>query len=222
MSTECVQELIRSQNVVLTDCEVDIVNFDAQGLSSLKRTGAIIELQGKRIFSITHSITELPCNADQSIAASANLQSRVKKGTLDMMLREATSANGRILNALDFPMPHTGVDWKSSFASDRVAWSLTEGCCMCQRDDSFPSSDMFWGLAATKGACHGFHVDCNGLATVVETMCGAKVWFVARPIDSTEIPLSEWNIYTTSFNVQRPGHLNCWMEAMYLSPGTRL
>jgi len=79
-----------------------------------------------------------------------------------MMLQEANSANGRILNTLDFPMPCTGIDWKSNYASDRVAWSSTEGSFMCQRDNSFPSSDLYWGIVATKGASHGIHVDCNG------------------------------------------------------------
>lgn len=139
-----------------------------------------------------------------------------------MMLQEANSANGRILNALDFPMPHTGIDWKSNYASDRVAWSSMEGSFMCQRDNSFPSSDLYWGIAATKGASHGIHVDSNGFGTVVETMCGAKVWFVARSMDAIEIPFANWDMYTKPFNVQRPGHLKCWMEAMYLTPGTRL
>lgn len=48
--TERVQELIRSYNVVLTDCEVKEIKFDAQGLGTLKRIGAIIEVQGKCIF----------------------------------------------------------------------------------------------------------------------------------------------------------------------------
>lgn len=60
MSTERAQEFVRSYNVVLTDCDVKEVNFDAKGLGTLKRTGAIIDLQGKRISSTKHSaVTEL-------------------------------------------------------------------------------------------------------------------------------------------------------------------
>jgi hypothetical protein len=222
MSTECVQETLRLYNVVLTDCDVKAIGFDAKGLSTLKRTGAIVDLQGKNIFSSKHLTAEIQCNADQSIKASANLQSRVKKGTLNMMLQEANSANGRILNALDFPMPHTGVDWNSKYASDRVAWSSTEGCFLCQSNDPLPSSDLYWGTAATKGASHGLHLDCNGFGSTISPMCGAKVWFVARSSDDLQIPLADWDIYTKSIDVQRPGHLKGWMEVMYLTPGTRL
>lgn len=50
MSTECAQEVIGSYNVILIDCKVKGINFNAKGLGTLERTGAIIEVQDKHIF----------------------------------------------------------------------------------------------------------------------------------------------------------------------------
>jgi len=203
-------------------CDIKAIDFDAKGLSTLKRTRAIIDLQGKYISSSKCLTAEIQCNTDQSIKASTNLHTRVKKGSLNMMLQEANSENSWILNALDFPMPHTGVDWNSKYGLDQVSWSLTEGSFMCQSNDPLPLSDIYWGLATTKGASHGLHLDCNSFSSTISPMCGAKVWFVARLSDDLQIPLADWDIYTKSFNVQQPSHLKGWMEVMYLTPGTHL
>ena len=48
--SEYVQALIRSYNIVLTDCKLKEIKFNAQGLGTLKRIGAIIKVQGKCIF----------------------------------------------------------------------------------------------------------------------------------------------------------------------------
>lgn len=38
---------------------------------------------------------------------------------------------------------------------------------------------MKWGLAATAGAHHVWHMDSEGYGTWVQPMCGVKFWFVA-------------------------------------------
>jgi hypothetical protein len=140
---------------------VKVINFDSKGLSTLKRTGAIINLQSQYISSSKCLTAEIQCNTDQSIKASTNLQPWMKKGSLNMMLQEANSANSQILNTLDFLLPLPGIDWNSKYASDWVAWSLTEGCFMSQSNDPLPLSDLYWVIATTKGASLGLHLDCS-------------------------------------------------------------
>ena len=105
--------------------------------------------------------------------------SRHQKGTLNDMLtchREKT----KILNALDFPMlsaPHP----PTSIASDLEVFHSTVDLPMCAHTVLFPVTSTRWGLAATSGAHHLWHIDCNGFCTYIDTQTGQKWWIVARP-----------------------------------------
>src|ERR1700679_2143215 len=104
---------------------------------------------------------------------------RHQKGTLMDMLR-CHEEKSKILNALDFPMlsaPHP----PTSIASDLAAFNATVDLPMCGRNILFPVTSTRWGLAATAGAHHLWHIDCNGLCTYIDTQTGLKWWIVAQP-----------------------------------------
>jgi hypothetical protein len=144
--------------------------------------------------------------------------SRHQKGTLNDMLtchREKT----KILNALDFPMlsaPHP----PTSIASDLEVFHSTVDLPMCARTVLFPVTSTRWGLAATSGAHHLWHIDCNGFCTYIDTQTGQKWWIVARPKNSSDFSCT--GLFTDQFRIDA-ANLNKWdLEAVLLLPGSRL
>lgn len=80
-----------------------------------------------------------------------------------------------------------------------------------------------WGLAATAGAFHTFHIDCNGLGTSIEVKTGRKWWIVARPKDLSCLD-DLININKVVDIVAEDMFMpEGWMlEAILLEPGTQL
>ena len=126
----------------------------------------------------------------------------------------------KILNALDFPMlsaPHP----PTSIASDLAAFNATVDLPMCGRNILFPVASTRWGLAATAGAHHLWHIDCNGLCTYIDTQTGQKWWIVAWPKQGSA-HFSHTTLYTEDFHIDG-ANLDKWdLEAVLLLPGSRL
>lgn len=78
-------------------------------------------------------------------------------------------------------MENAGMSIPESLASHLVAWESTRTSKMVSHQPPFPWSIFRWGLAATSGAYHKFHVDQDGMATGVEVRKGRKYWVVASP-----------------------------------------
>ncbi len=142
-------------------------------------------------------------------------------GTLEHLLQSAQTQDGAILNALSFPLPLSSIN-NSAFSSDVEAWRTTEGLPYCDQEALYPSADMKWGLAATAGARHWIHVDCNGLGTVVDPVVGKKLWCLFTPKeDVSEGSFGDIDQFFNGFDVTNPP--NYWdAEAVLLEPGTRL
>lgn len=88
----------------------------------------------------------------------------------------------------------------------------------------FPTGHFRWGLAATAGAFHTFHVDSNGLGTYISPVEGSKWWIVARPIGSLDHSTFEdvGFFLNKSFSVNGNGAGVFALEAILLEPGTTL
>ena len=100
-----------------------------------------------------------------------------KKGTLSDLL-ECHTKGFKIVNALDFPMssaPHP----PTSIVSDLTAFVATVNLPLCGCSIPFPVMDCQWGLAATNGAFHKWHIDCDGFGTYIDTKAGQKWWVLA-------------------------------------------
>jgi hypothetical protein len=157
---------------------------------------------------------------DYSISNSFEAESsRHLKGTLKDVLR-CHKEGSKILNALDFPMlstPHP----PTSFVSDLVAFGATVDLLMCSHTISFPIASTRWGLAATSGAHHLWHIDCNGFCTFIDTQTGAKWWIVAKPKDGS-IHFSAATLFTEDFDIDK-ANLEKWdLEVILLLPGSRM
>lgn len=143
---------------------------------------------------------------------------RHKKGTLLDLLR-CQQAGLKIVNALDFPMasaPHP----PTSIASDLAAFVATVDLPLCGRSIPYPVMDCRWGLAATDGAFHKWHIDCDGFGTYIDTQAGQKWWVVARPREASG--LASTSFFSEKFDLDGDNTDLCITEAILLTPGTRL
>ncbi|KAF9032579.1 hypothetical protein BJ165DRAFT_1410751 [Panaeolus papilionaceus] len=77
-----------------------------------------------------------------------SLGKRLRSGTLAQVLQCATMENGKILNALDLPMP-TALLEESSFMTDLVSWRLAMGELNCPRGEEYPTT-KWWIIATPK------------------------------------------------------------------------
>jgi hypothetical protein len=157
---------------------------------------------------------------DYSIENSFEAESsRHLTSTLEDVLR-CHREKSKILNALDFPMfsaPHPPM----SFVSDLAAFSATVDFLMCSRAISFPMASTRWGLAATSGGHHRWHIDCNGFCTYIDTQTGMKWWIVAKPKPGL-MHFSDATLFTEEYDISAANLAKWDLEAVLLCPGSRM
>lgn len=164
---------------------------------------------------------ELVCadckSSDLSIPLPANLDgnARATQGTTEDLLSSARSERGKSLNGLDFPLI-SGSPPDAACSSDLKAWEMTMGGPFCHKDP-FPLTATRWGLAATSGSHHGWHIDCQGLATYIDPKTGGKLWIVARPRDRDTFASTEYLVKNLN-----SGSVDWDAEGVLLKPGCRL
>lgn len=226
MSTLRKQDLIRRRKViVITDMPVDECDFDEDGLSLLAGIDISVDIQG---MSPSPRLTHSHCNPfeDQSIdVEDGNYSKRLKYGTLRQMLDSSRSANGHILNALNFPLATCDRAPDGGIASDLAAWTLTENTAWCNGFCSlFPMRDVRWGLAANTGAVHWFHIDSDGFGTYVDVVSknGKKLWLVARPVEDPAAFFYTDIFSIENYTMEGPNEHLFIIEAILLAPGMRL
>lgn len=113
---------------------------------------------------------------DQSIRASDD---EAGEATLTMaktadLLEAARQQDGKILNALDFPMVLASLNPSPIFSTDLLACRVAG----YNGGIGIPTGDIRWGVAATAGARTWFHLDSNGLGLAFKTKCGKKIFIV--------------------------------------------
>lgn len=131
----------------------------------------------------------------------------------------AEQQGGKILNALGIPMEAKGLK-DSPFSSDYAALITTGGDWKTSK--SLPAGESRWALAATNGAFHGWHIDCNGFSTYIEVHSGARLWILAR----SKKPFERWDdigLFTSKFFTPDMLCDKLWdFEAILLTPGAEL
>jgi hypothetical protein len=215
-SSTDIQRLFSKQHIVVYGLPVEAMQFDPQGMETLAVPSKIFTVQGILAAAIRHLI--LICNLDMSINIKSNQHlMRLRAGTTRDLANAHRSRNGKILNALDFPLPYAPLP-PASIASTTIAWQHT-----LEGDEEFPASACKWGLAATSGAHHGFHIDCDGLGTYIEPLTGNKWWVIARPPNGDDFSvfacLEDLFTFIASDGAENPGYI---LEAVLLTPGVRL
>ena len=108
-----------------------------------------------------------------------------------------------------------------SFSSDLAAFGATVDLPMCGRSISFPMASTRWGLAATSGAHHLWHIDCDGFCTYIDTQTGAKWWIVAKSKDGST-HFSHPTVFTEAYDISSANEEKWDLEAVLLRPGSRL
>jgi hypothetical protein len=155
-----------------------------------------------------------------SIDVGKEQNGRTRAGTTRDLVDAHQSRHGKILNALDFPLPYAPHP-PASIASSIAAWQYTLGKEGCHQE--FPASASMWGLAATSGAYHGFHIDCDGLGTFIQPLTGNKWWIIARPPIGDDFGIfacmEDLFTFIDSDGTKNPGYI---LEAVFLTPGARL
>ncbi|KAJ3488570.1 hypothetical protein NLJ89_g11603 [Agrocybe chaxingu] len=158
---------------------------------------------------------------DQSVKLTDNQNERLFQGTIQQLLDESRKPNGKVLNALEFLFSEPGdLPMSQPFASDMVAWYATVGQPGAGKDTHIPVNHLRWGLCSLENAYTAFHIDAEGLCTLIQVMSGAKLWIIAvpkRPVMSTAgVFFGE----RFSFKALNPDDWD--VEAVLLLPGTRL
>ncbi|KAF8227114.1 hypothetical protein L208DRAFT_1298262 [Tricholoma matsutake] len=78
-----------------------------------------------------------------------------------------------------------------------------------------------WGLVATSGAHHLWHIDCNSFCTYIDTQNGMKWWIVAKPKPGS-MHFSNAMLFTEEYDISA-ANLEKWdLEAVLLCPGSRM
>jgi hypothetical protein len=130
--------------------------------------------------------------------------------------------NGKSLNALSFPMIFASVA-PHPFSSEAIAWQYAQGRAWCKWKEAYPTSTLRFGLAATAGAYHKFHLDSNGTGTFVEAVVGRKIWVLAVPKEEDGLDrLADIDLFGEAYDMDDV-NLHLWdLEAVILEPGVRL
>ena len=226
-STEDILRLLAHRNIVITGMLVKRKEFDVETLQTLTTMNTVVPIQGKQVdayylmiycFSFTFS--------DQSVGqdpAKHSYDNRVKQGTLQQLLRCAKQNHGeggKILNALHFPMPEEGLG-HHLFSTDSVAWRATKGRRESADGELPPLADIRWGLAATTGAVHWWHIDSDGFGTYLDVITGHKWWIIAKQKDKAPT-FGSTTLFLGEYQLEEP-NTDLWdIEAILLQPGMRL
>jgi hypothetical protein len=215
MPEESVQQIFSKHHIVVSDQFVPLLNFSEKGLKSLASLDKPITLHGAFMSLFASIISQF---IDLSRQNDFKSKSRHKQGTLRDLL-ECHEKDLKIVNGLDFPMM-TALHPPAAIASCLAAFVETLDLPLCSRSITFPMAGTRWGLAATAGAHHLWHIDCDGFGTYIDTQAGSKWWVVARPKQSSDF--SSISLFTSTFEVDKTNEDLWILEAILLLPGSRL
>ena len=199
------QNIFRQKHIIITDGPIETMAFNREGVEKLGDWNTVRTIQ------------------DLSIPVEDTYAIRHRKRSLKDLLSHANMENGRVLNALDFKIV-TSPSPDDRIASDAFVWNNTQGMLIFDQDYDYPIKEFRWGLAATKGAQHAWHVDADGVATAVIIKTGGKWWVTASPKhrglsgDCYTLTEKSTTQYDPSF-----GDMENWnLEAIHLRPGMQL
>ncbi|KAJ2932051.1 hypothetical protein H1R20_g5050, partial [Candolleomyces eurysporus] len=133
-----------------------------------------------------------------------NFQCRVFTGTLRDLYKTSIELPNKkkSLNALFLPNAHALVE-ESPYATD------------------MSTADIWFSLAATKGAHHYYHIDSQGDGMFIDVVKGEKLWVIAEPkVRKKETSTRQWTKENMDLTCLNPSEWN--IEAVLLTEGTRL
>lgn len=218
-----VQEKFGLRHLVLTGYPSDEAMFDEDAMDLIASDSKPITIHGTSYQSwrnpkFTYYSSDLSIRPNTGVGDEQHTI-----GLTRHLLDSHRSPQGKILNALDFPMPMP--DWQPphAIASHRRAWHVTVDDPQCKRTDLYPTSDLHWALAATRHAFHYTHIDTDGFATFLLPKSGLKYWVVACPKAGAGTMFASTNLYVGSTFAIDKINTDLWdVEGILLTPGTCL
>lgn len=221
--------ILRDQNILIHGIPHTPVQFDLQSLEQLGRIDREMLVHGEPVLHPPHVFSDVPTSTavDFSIPVpndSSNIV-RGRTGTPQDLLDTLNATHPKALNGLDFPLSDDPFG-PQKFSSDGVSWQWTMCYAFCPRDEHKPISDIRWGLAATSGAFHEFHVDTAGFGTFIAPDVGTKLWVPlspkhqlgGRPFDF----LGRTQVFYENFNISLPPPGDWVYDLVVLQPGMKL
>lgn len=198
--------------------------FDEKGLRSIGPLKKSATIHGKYflILPICSPDPSSPYLSDLSVPVENDYGVRHRTGTLTDLLRCSQSDRGKSLNALSFPRIFASTT-PHPFSSEAIAWHYVQGRAWCKWGEGYPVSTLRFGLAATAGAYHKFHIDSDGTGTFVEAVAGRKIWVLAVPKEADGLDgLADIDLFGEAYDMEDP-NLDLWdLEAVILQPGVQL
>ncbi|KAK0456740.1 hypothetical protein EV421DRAFT_89832 [Armillaria borealis] len=151
-------ETFRSYNILLYATQTPSLTWSLQDLSQVGNIDQLRDVQDHQRRGSEDTMDDIHVQA-----------------SLRDLYQEGLEENGRVLNALSLPcstptthplQPHIRAFQQTSNLPDDIFKA------------QYPiTATSFW-LVATKGAISYLHPDCHGVGTVVEVLCGRKLWYV--------------------------------------------
>ncbi|KAG6850002.1 hypothetical protein H0H93_002620 [Arthromyces matolae] len=108
------------------------------------------------------------------------------------------------------------------FSTDIMAWNAVNGLEGCNHYDLYPIPDMRWAIASSGNSRHYWHVDSNGLSTIVSVETGLKLWFIARPKADSPASFYDVEMFTAQFDLHKVNDAIWDIELVVLEPGSTL
>ena len=148
-------------------------------------------------------------------------EKRTRRGRLIDLCHSLALTKPKALSALHLPSASKTFPFPP-FSSDKVAWKEVQGWAYCRSWESYPVSDMRWGLAATGSTHHYWHVDSNGLGTFLRVEAGVKLWFIATPLTGDFDDFLSIDLFTSGFDLGKTNEELWNVEAVVLKAGSFL
>ena len=218
-----IQEILRTKHIVVMGRPMQDYKFDERGLRTLRPLNEPITIHGRLgIHALILSL--IPCFqkiADQSINHETTGISggQLKEGTLRQILDAAMQTDGKVLNALAFPLVGTGYQ-PNSFSSDHAAWMQTLSAPFSKDIVAVPVGDIRWGSCATAGAFNNKLSKRDGLGMVIDPVDGLQLWFSTPEPSNIFHQVNSFIHSDLELDKHEEGASN--VEAIVLEPGTRL
>ncbi|PPQ76482.1 hypothetical protein CVT24_013199, partial [Panaeolus cyanescens] len=212
----------QESHIVLTNCPGELCAFDEKGLSQVLTLDKVTSIQDYSC--TTDSDTESDSSDSEQDGSHEPKRSTPKtcQGRFQEVLENAVlGVKGKILNALDLPLLKDYIQIPS-LSTDHYSWIQAKGEHLWPLPTPYPTGDMRWALVGTADTLTFCHVDCNGLSTGVQVLCGAKVWFILHKKNSLSAEHIESYIGDHFQLDYMPESSDYDVEAVYLRPGDML
>lgn len=220
LSSEDLQAIFKKQHIVVHGYPCLPTEFNEKAMSYLAPSSKHITIHGKSNMCSFHRYSLI--KPDLSVLPqSEDGDERHVVGVTGDLLKSHRSPHGKILNALDFPLPHRGIYPPETLATHSVAYHETLDDPYCSRSNLLPLSDLSWGLAATAHCFHYFHIDADGFGTHVASKTGTKYWVVAKPKPGKSFAATDMFI-NGDYAIDEMNTELFDVEAVVLTPGTCL